>query len=70
MATEGSGGSAFKKPHRLQGSLSKYGIGSDGLPHLPPIPSLVSYKADPFEKSPLLKFRMANYKREQLTNVL
>lgn len=57
-----AGGAKKKVPTR--------GIGADGMPRLPPIPSSAVRREDPYAKSKLLKYRAAKEKQNLLTKIM
>lgn len=46
------------------------GVGADGLPRLPPIPTSAVRRDDPYAKSKLLKYRAAKEKQNLLTKIM
>ena len=57
------GGAKEKKPPMR-------GIGADGMPRLPPIPTSAVRREDPYAKSKLLKYRAAKEKQNLLTKIM
>lgn len=46
------------------------GVGADGMPRLPPIPTSAVRRDDPYAKSKLLKYRAAKEKQNLLTKIM
>jgi len=46
------------------------GVGPDGIPRLPPIPTSALRREDPYAKSKLLKYRAAKDKQQLLTKIM